>query len=243
MADPLPEIKHVVVLMLENRSFDHMLGGLPGVDGASPAWTNNDGQQIYAQTPIENSEQDDARTVDPDPKHETPNVLRQIQNNNGGYRGRAEKNAARLSEQLHPGGEMGGLADRGVVHVQVAADGPHHDLAGVQADPDLDADPVRAPGLVGIAPHRLLHAEGGVAGSHGMVLVSQRRAEERHDSVAHDLVDGALVAMHRLHHVLENGIKQLARLLGIAVGEELHRSLEVREEDRDLLALALKGAL
>lgn len=27
------DIKHVVVLMLENRSFDHMLGGLPGVEG------------------------------------------------------------------------------------------------------------------------------------------------------------------------------------------------------------------
>jgi len=26
-------IEHVVVLMLENRSFDHMLGTCPGVDG------------------------------------------------------------------------------------------------------------------------------------------------------------------------------------------------------------------
>lgn len=85
MADPFPEIKHVVLLMLENRSFDHMLGGLPGVDGASPAWTNSDGQRAYAQMPIEHPEQDDARTVDPDPKHETPNVLRQIQNNNAGF--------------------------------------------------------------------------------------------------------------------------------------------------------------
>src|SRR5258708_3027628 len=84
MADPFPEIKHVVLLILENRSFDHMLGGLPGVDGASAAWTNSDGQQTYAQTPIEHPD-DDARTVDPDPKHETANVLRQIQNNNGGF--------------------------------------------------------------------------------------------------------------------------------------------------------------
>jgi phospholipase C len=85
MADPFPEIKHVVLLILENRSFDHMLGGLPGVNGASAAWTNSDGQQTYAQTSIEHPDQDDARTVDPDPKHETPNVLRQIQNNNGGF--------------------------------------------------------------------------------------------------------------------------------------------------------------
>ena len=85
MADAFPEIKHVVLLILENRSFDHMLGGLPGVDGASATWTNNDEQQSYGQTPIAHWEQDDARTVDPDPKHETPNVLRQIQNGNGGF--------------------------------------------------------------------------------------------------------------------------------------------------------------
>jgi len=85
MADPFPEIKHVVLLILENRSFDHMLGGLPGVNGASAAWTNSDGQQSYAQAPIEHPDQDDARTVDPDPKHETANVLRQIENNNGGF--------------------------------------------------------------------------------------------------------------------------------------------------------------
>ena len=85
MADTLPEIKHVVLLMLENRSFDHMLGGLPGVDGASAAWTNSDGERNYAQTPIEHWEQDDAHSVDPDPKHETLNLLRQLQNNNSGF--------------------------------------------------------------------------------------------------------------------------------------------------------------
>ena len=41
-------------------------------------------------------------------------------------------------------------------------------------------------------------------------------------------------------HVLEDGIEDLARLLGIAVGEQLHRALEVGEEDGDLLALALE---
>ena len=36
---PYP-IKHLVVLMLENRSFDHMLGYMPGVDGIPPNWSN-----------------------------------------------------------------------------------------------------------------------------------------------------------------------------------------------------------
>ena len=76
-----------------------------------------------------------------------------------------------------------------------------------------------------------------------MILVRERRAEERHDPVAHDLVDGALVPVDRLHHVLEDRVEELARLLGVAVGEQLHRALEVGEEDGDLLALALQRRL
>ena len=76
-----------------------------------------------------------------------------------------------------------------------------------------------------------------------MVLVGQRRAEERHDAVAHDLVDGALVAVDRLHHPLEHRVQELPRFLGVPVGQELHRALEVGQQDRHLLALALEGTL
>src|SRR5262245_28109408 len=76
-----------------------------------------------------------------------------------------------------------------------------------------------------------------------MILVGQRRPKERHDPVAHDLVDSALVAMDGLHHSFEDGVEDLARLLGIPVGEQLHRIFQVGEEDRDLLALALQGGL
>ena len=92
--------------------------------------------------------------------------------------------------------------------------------------------------LLGVRADRLLHPQRGVAGPHRVVLVGERRAEERHDPVAHHLVDGALVAVDGLHHPLEDGVEELARLLGVAVGEQLHRALEVGEEHRDLLALA-----
>src|SRR5262249_45052221 len=62
-------------------------------------------------------------------------------------------------------------------------------------------------------------------------------------AVAHDLVDGALVAVDRLHHPFEHRIEELACLLGIAVSEKLHRSFEVSEQYRHLLALALQGSL
>jgi hypothetical protein len=49
--------------------------------------------------------------------------------------------------------------------------------------------------------------------------------------------------MDGLHHPLENRVEQLAGLLGIAVGEELHRALEIGEQHGDLLALALERTL
>ena len=135
------------------------------------------------------------------------------------------------------------LADGRVVHVQIAADGAHDDLAGVEPDADLHVHAVGAAHLLRVALHLLLHPERRVAGPHGVVLVGERRAEERHDPVAHHLVHRALVAVDGLHHALEHGIEELARLLGIAVGEQLHRALEVGEQHGDLLALAFEGGL
>ncbi len=74
-----------------------------------------------------------------------------------------------------------------------------------------------------------------------MILVSERRSEQGHDPVTHHLVDRALVAVDRVHHPLEDGVKNLAGLLRITVGEQLHRALEVGEEHSDLLALAFEG--
>ena len=73
-------------------------------------------------------------------------------------------------------------------------------------------DPLGSPQAVGVLRDRLLHAQGGVAGPDGVVLVGQRRAEQRHDAVAHDLVDGALVAVDGLHHPLEDRVEQACAL-------------------------------
>jgi hypothetical protein len=53
-----------------------------------------------------------------------------------------------------------------------------------------------------------------------MVLVGDWRAEQRHDPVAHHLVQGALVAVDGFHHPLKDGIEELARLLGVPVGQQ-----------------------
>jgi hypothetical protein len=75
-----------------------------------------------------------------------------------------------------------------------------------------------------------------------MVLVRDGRAEERHDPVAHHLVHGSLVAVDRLHHAFEHRVEELARLLGVAVGKQLHRALEIGKQHGDLLALPFERA-
>src|SRR5262245_13503968 len=43
--------------------------------------------------------------------------------------------------------------------------------------------------------------------------------------------------------MLDNRIEKLARFLRIALGEQFHGTLHVREQNRDLFALAFEGAL
>ena len=56
-----------------------------------------------------------------------------------------QERRARAGELLHAGGQVGGLADGRVVHVEVARDRAHHHLAGVEAHPGLDGDAVGLP--------------------------------------------------------------------------------------------------
>ena len=149
-----------------------------------------------------------------------------------------DQDRARQGHLFHPRRQVRRLAHRGVVHAQVTADRPHHDLARVQAHAHAHVDAVAALDGPGALHHRLLDAQRGITRPHGMVLVRQWRTEQRHDAVTHDLVDGAFVAMHRFHHELEHRVQNGARFFRIAIVQHLHRSLDVGEQHADLLALA-----
>src|SRR6185295_7407895 len=105
---------------------------------------------------------------------------------------------------------------------------------------NADPDTVLGPYALRISRHGLLHPQRRVARADRVVFVSEGRAEESHDAVAHHLIDGALVAVHGFHHPFEHGIEDLPRLLRIAVGEQLHRPLEIGKQHRHLLALAFE---
>ena len=76
-----------------------------------------------------------------------------------------------------------------------------------------------------------------------MILVGERCAEEGHDAVAHDPVHGTFVVVHCLNHAFEHRVDELLCLLWIAVGNQLRRTLDISEQNGDLLPLALEGCL
>jgi phospholipase C len=73
-------IKHVVVLMLENQSFDRMLGALRGVYGVQidGVDVNNLYSNEVSETEVYTQAETRTLRVEPDPKHELKNVLKQI---------------------------------------------------------------------------------------------------------------------------------------------------------------------
>ncbi|HSZ09208.1 MAG TPA: alkaline phosphatase family protein [Steroidobacteraceae bacterium] len=71
-------IEHIVVLMLENRSFDHILGGTPKMRAQYDlSGSNKYGRKTYNQQPGA------ARQVPNDPVHATSDVLVQLGGNGG----------------------------------------------------------------------------------------------------------------------------------------------------------------
>ncbi len=78
----IQNLKHVVVLMMENRSFEHMLGALkatnPAIDGLTGTESNPDttGAKVTVQPLAEYQSQ-----LDPDPNHHFAAVNLQIFNN------------------------------------------------------------------------------------------------------------------------------------------------------------------
>ena len=137
---------------------------------------------------------------------------------------------------------MGRLANGRVIQVQIIANGAYHHLAGVHPDAHLEGDPVGPLDLGRIVVHGLLHRQGRIAGPHGMIFMGNRRPEQGHNPIAHDLIHGAFIAMHGSHHALQHRVDELPGLLRVTVGQdEFQRPLQVRKEHRDLLALAFQG--
>src|SRR5258708_9656555 len=93
-------INHVVLLMLENRSFDQMLGcfqskylDLDGIDPTIRRFNCDSSGKKYCQDPGATQQ------TDPDPKHENERVLNQLKDHNSGFVLDYEKQAGAMPHQ------------------------------------------------------------------------------------------------------------------------------------------------
>jgi phospholipase C len=151
----LQKIDHVVVLMLENRSFDHMLGYLsltgrrPDIDGLGPSFANEYAGRTYPVHHLETT------ALDIDPDH-----------------------SASATDQQMAGGSMGGfvesaaaiLAQRGIADADHAAVVGYYDGADLPVYDHLAEEFTvcdrwfsSVPGAT--LPNRLYALTGGAAGS------------------------------------------------------------------------------
>ena len=80
---PDDPIKHVILLILENHSFDQMLGcffpSIEGIDPANPFSNKDDKGKEFQQKPT------DERQMILDPHHEVNHVATQLEDHNGGF--------------------------------------------------------------------------------------------------------------------------------------------------------------
>jgi phospholipase C len=75
----LQNLEHIVVLMMENRSFDHMLGSLRAVDARINGLTGNESNLDTTNEPVRVQPLAEFQSqLDPDPNHHFPAVHQQI---------------------------------------------------------------------------------------------------------------------------------------------------------------------
>src|SRR5713101_1680035 len=73
-----------------------------------------------------------------------------------------------------------------------------------------------------------------------MVFGGDWGAKQGHNDVAQHLVDGALEAMHGVHHDVQGWVQEPPSLFWVKTLDQLRRAFDVGEEDRDLFTLAFQ---
>src|SRR5713101_6467645 len=140
---------------------------------------------------------------------------------------------------LHPRSEVGHMSNRRVLGVSARVDHAENYFARVDPDTDLDPRSALLFELLAATAKRVAHRHRRVQRPLRMVLVSDRRPEQREDAIAGRLHDVTVVAMRRVDHQLQRGVDNRASLFRIEVAHQLGRTLDIREQRRHRLALAV----
>ena len=145
----------------------------------------------------------------------------------------------RLGKRLHPLSKADRVPDCGVLARAASADCAGDDLARVDPDPGREVEAGAAAQLGRVLGDVVEHLQSRVTGAPRVILVGDRGAEDGHDPVTGELVDGSLKALHRVGQDREEALHDLAPLLRVLPLGEVHRAAHVGEEHRYLLALAV----
>ena len=143
------------------------------------------------------------------------------------------------SQRLQPGGEIGGVPDRGIFQPPPGFDRAHDHFAAIDSDPHLDGRLTQLCEPLGMLAQLLLHLERRIEPALRMVLVGDRRAEDRVNAVAGRMHDIAFVTAHRPNHDPQRRVDDRARLLGVEVRHQFRRAFDVRKQGGDHLSLAV----
>src|SRR5439155_2570236 len=150
----------------------------------------------------------------------------------------AHDDLIRSGEAQEPGGYARRLPRRRVVGPEVSADDPQHDGAGVNAHADAELESV-------LTAHRLtewlelrLDRQGSAERTARVILQPCHHAEESHDPVAEELVDRAVVSVHRVLDDLQGRVHDRADLLRVQTLGHRRKARDVHEENADLPSLA-----
>ena len=103
-------------------------------------------------------------------------------------RGLGNQDPSRVGRCLKTRRHVRRVPHGGVVHAQIVPNTPHHDETSVEALPHLEADPLPALEFSLIALQGLADPQGRMDGALCVILMRNRRSEERHDAVAKELV-------------------------------------------------------
>src|SRR5207247_1816946 len=111
--------------------------------------------------------------------------------------------------------DVGSVSADRVLHAPLRAEESRDDRAGIYAEPEGDVQAA----LLALGDDPALHLERALDGLARRILHLERRAPEHHDVVAVELVHGAFVAIHDVHHTVE---------VPVEVAEENLRSQSLR---------------
>ena len=163
----------------------------------------------------------------------------------GDQRGRIrrQKTGIGLRQTFHPLRQTHRMTLRGVVHPQIVANRTNDDVTRVKPHASGEPKAMLALHFGGIAGDFIAQIERRITGALRMILMRNRRAEQRHDAIAGVLVDRAFEAVHTLAQDREEAIEDAMPLFRVELLGQFHRALHIGEQHRDLLALAFKCGL